>query len=125
MAFHRRARHFGLRPGSPHARNSVVIQPEPSPTNGRTHALTRLVQLPGPVMPISGAEVRTKHGVILRAFVDLAGREATRIAILPTASADPTAGRDYVEVFRQIGAAAVSVVAISSREEANRDALVD
>jgi len=75
-------------------------------------------------MPIGGAEERTKHGVILHAFVDLAGRDQARIVVLPTASSDPTAGQDYIEIFRQIGATTVELASINSREEANGDAMV-
>jgi len=75
-------------------------------------------------MPIGGAEERSPQGTILRAFVDLAGKATARIVIVPTASSDPTAGEDYHEVFQRIGAGAVAVATINSREEANRDDMV-
>jgi cyanophycinase len=73
----------------------------------------------GAVMPIGGGEERAPHGVILRTFVDLAGRDSARIVILPTASSDSTAGEDYADIFKRIGAGAVEIARLENREEAN------
>jgi len=78
----------------------------------------------GPVMPIGGAEERTPSGVILQTFVDLAGGRDARILICPTASSDPTAGKDYVEVFTRIGAKTAELMRIDTREQANSDECV-
>jgi cyanophycinase len=73
----------------------------------------------GAVMPIGGAEERSQHGAILKSFVDLCGREDARIVVLPSASEDPTAGNDYVDIFHRLGVRTVDNVRIDSREAAN------
>src|SRR5215213_8393048 len=79
----------------------------------------------GPVVPIGGAEERSPNGVILRTFVDLAGKSDARIVVIPTASSEPDTGQDYVEIFRRIGATSAEIARIESREDANSDAMVE
>ncbi|MEA2530360.1 MAG: cyanophycinase [Thermomicrobiales bacterium] len=81
--------------------------------------------LKGPVMPIGGAEERSTSGVILRTFVELAGKADAKIVVIPTASSEPDTGEDYVEVFERIGAASVEIAKIESREDANSDEMVE
>src|SRR5215212_7968946 len=59
----------------------------------------------GPVMPIGGAEETEPGGEILQRFLDLAGGNDARIAIIPTASGDPQeSGEGYAKLFSEMGA---------------------
>jgi cyanophycinase len=78
----------------------------------------------GAVIPIGGAEDRSPQGVILRRFVDLAGGSDARIVIIPTASSEAGTGEDYLEVFKRIGACAVEIAQIETREDSNSDEMV-
>jgi len=75
----------------------------------------------GVVMPIGGAEDRTPGGVIMNRFIDIAGGENARIMIVATASSEPDAGEDYVDVFRRIGAKSAEIAPLLDRESANSD----
>jgi cyanophycinase len=73
----------------------------------------------GPVMPIGGAEEREPGGEILQRFLDLAGGDKARIAIIPTASAEPqTSGENYVKLFREMGAAQADWIRVEGRKDA-------
>jgi cyanophycinase len=73
----------------------------------------------GPVMPIGGAEEREPGGEILQRFLDLAGGNKARIAVIPTASEDPqTSGENYVKLFTEMGAAKVAWMKVEQREDA-------
>lgn len=77
----------------------------------------------GPVLPIGGAEEREPGGEILERFVALAGGEAARIAIIPTASGEPQeSGERYVKLFGKMGAANADWLRITTRADANSDA---
>ncbi len=77
----------------------------------------------GPVLPIGGAENKEPGSEILVRFVALAGGDTARIAIVPTASEDPEEmGQQYVEVFRDLGAANSDWLRIGERADANGEA---
>lgn len=75
----------------------------------------------GALLAIGGAEDKFRDRVILRRFVELAGGNDARIAIIPTASAVDDAGQRYKALFLELGAAAGEVLYVGSREDANRD----
>ncbi|MDP9356787.1 MAG: cyanophycinase [Chloroflexota bacterium] len=80
----------------------------------------------GPVMPIGGAEDKGVGGEILERFVALAGGEASRIAIVPTASEDPEGmGQQYVEVFNKLGTTAADWLRVEQRSDANAGPALD
>lgn len=73
----------------------------------------------GPVMPIGGAEEREPGGAILERFLELAGGDKARIAVIPTASGEPQAsGEKYVKLFTKMGAAHADWMRIEGREDA-------
>jgi cyanophycinase len=80
----------------------------------------------GPLMIIGGAEDKLRKRRVLREFVSAAGGPEARIAVIPTAS---SLGDEIVElydaVFRAEGAAEVSVVRPTSREDALSEDLVN
>jgi cyanophycinase len=68
---------------------------------------------------VGGAEDKD-GGEILERFVALAGGDAARIAVIPTASADAEeAGERYVGIFRGLGAAAADWLRVGQRSDAN------
>ena len=74
----------------------------------------------GPVMVIGGAEDKIGERVILSRFVELAGGERARIAVISTASSLGDAATDlYRHLFGRIGAAGVTGLRPETREEAN------
>src|SRR2546429_9980149 len=74
----------------------------------------------GPVMVIGGAEDKLGERVILARFVELAGGDQARIAVISTASSLGDAATDlYRHVFTRAGAAKVIRVRPETREEAN------
>jgi cyanophycinase len=82
----------------------------------------------GQVIAIGGAEDRdpTCQESILAEFVRLSGGKRARVAIIPTASADPTAtGNEYRRLFRTFGVKAADVLEVDEREDANQAAAVD
>lgn len=84
--------------------------PKPS-ANGRERQ--------GPVMPIGGAEDTEPGGEILERFLDLAGGDKARIAVIPTASQEPQrSGERYVKLFCEMGAARADWMRIAGREDA-------
>jgi cyanophycinase len=72
-------------------------------------------------MPIGGAEKKVGDQRVLRRFVDLAGGEGVRLAVVPTASEMADTGDRYARVFKKLGAHAVDVIRIDEREHALRD----
>jgi cyanophycinase len=75
----------------------------------------------GVLIPIGGAEDKSGQGNILASFVDLCGDQA-RVAIIPAASSMPQqVGEQYRTLFTQLGAA-VEVISIETRAEANDSA---
>lgn len=76
-------------------------------------------------MPIGGAEDKLDDKVILSEFVTLAGGDAARIAIVPTASSIEAAGLRYKALFLGMGVESAEVVYIGSREDANGEESLD
>ncbi len=76
----------------------------------------------GPVLPIGGAEERELGGEILERFVALAGGDAARIAVIPTAAGEPQeSGERYVKLFGKMGAAHADWLRVAKRADANSD----
>src|SRR2546428_7915898 len=74
----------------------------------------------GPVMVIGGAEDKLGERVILSRFVELAGGDQARIAVISTASSLGDAATElYRHVFARAGAARVTGLRPETREEAN------
>src|SRR6267143_5757315 len=74
----------------------------------------------GPVMVIGGAEDKLGERVILSRFVELAGGDQARIAVISTASALGDAATElYRHIFTRAGATKVSGLRPETREEAN------
>ncbi len=78
----------------------------------------------GFIIPIGGAEERLREGAILRRFIAHAGGPGARIAVIPTASRRPDAGTEYETLFRAMGAAAVQVLRLDQRAEAEDGAVL-
>lgn len=80
----------------------------------------------GPVMPIGGAEETEPGGAILQRFLDLAGGDKARIAVIPTASQEAQrSGEGYVKLFREMGAASADWMRIAGREDAQSGPALD
>ncbi|MGD7787178.1 cyanophycinase [Propionibacteriaceae bacterium Y1700] len=81
---------------------------------------------PGPLFAIGGAEAKLRRRTVLRSFLEAAGGEQARIAVIPSASA---LGDEVVDVYRAVftslGAAEVINVRPESRAEAHDQKLVD
>ncbi len=78
---------------------------------------------PGYLMPIGGAEDKTRERHILGRFVELCGGPGACVAIIPTASITPTeTGARYADVFGRLGAATY-VVDVQDRRQANDSAV--
>jgi cyanophycinase len=83
-------------------------------------------QRQGPVMPIGGAEETEPKGEILSRFLELAGGNRARVAVIPTASQDPQrSGEGYVKLFTEMGAAKADWIRIDSRKDALGEPAVD
>ena len=77
----------------------------------------------GWIVPIGGAENKENDRRILRRFVEASGGEAADIVVIPTASKMHETGPRYEALFRELGAARVSVMDFDTRrdcQEANR-----
>ncbi|MBY9073458.1 cyanophycinase [Nocardioides sp. WL0053] len=80
---------------------------------------------PGPLMAIGGAEDKLGKRTVLASFVEHAGGEHARIAVVPTASSlGPEVVEVYDALFRKLGAADVIAARPETREEANDPGLV-
>lgn len=79
----------------------------------------------GPLIAIGGAEDKFRDRAILSRFVEMAGGERARIAIIPTASSLPDAGQLYVSIFKELGAKSAEVISVDSRHDASDQDLVD
>src|SRR3977135_4001536 len=74
----------------------------------------------GPVMVIGGAEDKLGERVILSRFVQLAGGDQARIAVISTASSLGDAATElYRQILTRVGAAKVTGLRPETREEAN------
>jgi len=77
----------------------------------------------GWIVPIGGAENKENDRRILRRFVEAYGGEDADIVVIPTASKMHETGPRYEALFRELGAASVSVMDFDTRrdcQEANR-----
>ncbi len=73
----------------------------------------------GMLMAIGGAEDKVKERHILRAFLKFAGQSAAQIAVIPAASLQAKrTGALYEALFQSLGAAAVAVIHIDERNDA-------
>ncbi|MDQ6711999.1 MAG: cyanophycinase [Candidatus Dormibacteraeota bacterium] len=80
----------------------------------------------GPVMVIGGAEDKLGERVILSRFVQLAGGDQARIAVISTASSLGDAATElYRQIFGRAGAAKVTGLRPETREEANDPGTVE
>jgi cyanophycinase len=76
------------------------------------------------LLAIGGAEDKFRDRVILRRFVELAGGDAARVVIIPTASTADDAGQRYKAIFLELGALSAEVLYVGDREDANADELL-
>lgn len=72
----------------------------------------------GTIIPIGGAEDKIGSIGILRRFTELCGGREAVIAVLPTASVDPTTPDRYRDVFARLGCNRVRIVDVRTRDEA-------
>ncbi len=72
------------------------------------------------LIPIGG-NINKKNPLVLREFVQRAGGNTARIAILPQASALEDTGEYYVQVFTDLGAARAETLDFRSRAEAGEE----
>jgi len=70
----------------------------------------------GYIIPIGGAEGKTRKSAILSRFVELCGGADARIMVIPTASLLNETGPQYQELFKEMGAKAMCVP-LETREE--------
>jgi cyanophycinase len=98
-----------------------------SPKNSASnHRQTSLSRTRGPVMAIGGAEAKDKEQKILTCFLELAGGKQSNILVIPTASEDPSGtGKNYRDVFLDMGAHEVSILEIEFRADANAERVVE
>jgi cyanophycinase len=76
----------------------------------------------GPLVLIGGAEDKVGGRVILSRFVQLAGGQQARIAIIATASSlQDLVGRRYATLFRALGTAHVDIVRVLDRSQSQED----
>ena len=73
----------------------------------------------GYIVPVGGAEDKDSNPVILRRFVELAGGDGARIAVIPTASRLDDTGERYVGLFRELGAGDARSLEFKVREDAD------
>jgi cyanophycinase len=77
-------------------------------------------------MPIGGAEDKDPGSDVLERFMELAGGNQARIAIIPTASEEAQeAGERYIKVFRKLGAAEADWLRVEKRDDANSEAALE
>jgi len=79
----------------------------------------------GWIVPVGGAEEKIRDPRILKRFLELAGGDLARIAVIPTASELHDTGPRYVQIFRDLGAAAAVALPFFERNDADRVDLLD
>jgi len=79
----------------------------------------------GFIIPIGGGEDKVREMKIHRRFVELSGSERADIVVIPTASRLDTTGPDYNQIFRELGAAQVEFLPITSREDCDNPAFIE
>ena len=78
----------------------------------------------GPLLIIGGAEDKEGDCLILRRLIELSGGTGAKVAVITAATDEPAAaGREYVEVFRDLGARRVTVLDIPDRSAADLPSL--
>src|SRR6478752_1824175 len=98
---------------SPSHPDSVPVMPSPETLNNGSGD-TR-----GPLFVIGGAEDKLRRRAVLSRFVESAGGDRARIAVIPTASSlGPEIVEVYDAVFHKLGAREVYGVRPESRAEA-------
>ena len=73
----------------------------------------------GYIIPIGGGEDKDGNPAILKRFTEIAGGANANIVVVPTASRLEDTGPLYEKIFGSLGAASVSSIPISSREDCN------
>ncbi len=71
----------------------------------------------GWIVPIGGAENKENDRRILERFVAVSGGEAADVVVIPTASRMHETGPRYEKLFRELGAARVSVMDFDTRRD--------
>ena len=71
----------------------------------------------GFIIPIGGGENKDKNPTILNRFIELCGGKNAHIAIIPTASLLSDTGRQYQQIFHQLGAKRTDVLNIHRRHD--------
>ena len=71
----------------------------------------------GYIVPIGGAENKENDRRILRRFVEVSGGEDADIVVIPTASKMHETGPRYEALFRELGAARVTVMDFDTRRD--------
>ena len=71
----------------------------------------------GWIVPIGGAENKENDRRILQRFVRVSGGEEADIVVIPTASRMHETGARYEQVFRELGAARVTVMDFDTRRD--------
>jgi cyanophycinase len=79
----------------------------------------------GYIVPVGGAEDKDGNPVILRRFVEVAGGERSRIAVIPTASSVDETGARYQRLFRELGAGHACSLDYRRREDADKREWLD
>ncbi len=79
----------------------------------------------GFIIPIGGGEDKIREKKIHRRFVELSGSENSDIVVIPTASRLESAGPDYNQIFRELGAGQVEFLPITSREDCDNPAFIE
>ncbi len=79
----------------------------------------------GWIVPVGGAEEKIQDRRILAKFVELAGGDLARIAVIPTASELHDTGPRYVQLFRELGAVAAVALPFFERADCDRIDLLD
>lgn len=72
----------------------------------------------GYIVPVGGAEEKDGDPIILRRFVELAGGDDARVAVIPTASRLDDTGARYERIFAELGAGEARSLEFKRREDA-------
>ena len=79
----------------------------------------------GFIIPVGGDEEKLRDRVILSRFVDICSGERANIAVIPTASGLPDAGKRYVALFHDIGVHDAVTLPFESRSDCEREEWLD
>jgi cyanophycinase len=74
----------------------------------------------GWIVPVGGAEEKVRGRSILKRFVEIAGGDEARIAVVPTASRLEDTGDRYEAVFRKLGVNEVRSLPFLERQDASK-----